>query len=397
MNIRCIKCKGRGHCGRKFCPIASKIGSQKRLNTAAKQDFFGAAPNVFIGRYGYPNINVGLLSTEDYNHHDAPLHWSANDYQIQQVIDLRTSLVNSTFHTNIKSFNDRMLGMSQEVSLSTKPVDVEINLEKKPFFRLSFNQDTMPHGPSVKLKKATIAENPKIPHKVDRIVSDYDLKAADAVGMLRNQHDEHYLTKVLSVGNLGVRTERKLVPTRWSITAVDDIIGKQLTDEIKRYPESDFLAFFGGYLGNYYLVLFFPNCWSYELFETVVGERTSFSTDHEFYNGRKDYADNTAGGYYAARHAILERLSGMKRQAGVLALRFITNEYWAPLGVWVVREATRNSMKSKPIEFGSKELMLKYTEAFIRKKFNFDVSTLLRQSKLLDYMKRQKRIGDFQS
>ena len=378
MNIQCIKCKGRGHCGRPYCAIATKITSQKKLNRSAKQDFFGEAPNVFIGRYGYPNINIGILSTEQYDCHDAPLVWSRNDYQIQQVIDLRTALVNSTFRTSVRSFNDKMLEISREVSLAAKPVDVEISLNKRPHFHLSFNQDTLPHGPRVGLRKARITDNPKIPHKVDRAVSDPHLKAADAIKSLRKQFDEHYLTKVFSVGNFGVKTERRLVPTRWSITAVDDII-----------------AYFGGYLGNYYLILFFPSCWSYELFETIVGERVSFATDHEFYDGRKSYAHNTAGGYYAARHAILEKLASIKRQAGVLALRFITSEYWAPLGVWVVREATRRSMSSKPIGFGSKELILKYAKAFVKKKFNFNLDTLLRKSRLLDHMHNQRRLRDF--
>ncbi len=395
MNIRCIKCKGRGFCGRPVCAIASKITSQKRVNLKAKQDFFGESPNIFVGRYGYPDINVGILSTEHYQDHDAPLTWSAKDYQIPQVIDKRTALINSNFNTHIRSFDDRMLELSQEVSLARRPVDIEINLNKRPNFSLNFNQDTMPHGPNVKLKRARLTENPKIPHKVDKVVSDHHMKATEAVSRLRKSFDEHYLTKILSVGNLGMRKDRKLVPTRWSITAVDDMVGKQLTDEVKRYPESDYLAYFGGYLGNYYLILLFPYCWSYELFETIVGERTSFSTDHEFNEGRKSYADNTAGGYYATRHAVLERLSRMKRQAGVLALRFITSEYWAPLGVWVVREATRKSMSSKPIEFGSRELMLKYAKAFAKKRFNFDLDTLLSQSRLLDRMERQKRLVDF--
>ncbi len=395
MNVQCIKCKGRNLCGRKFCAISSKITSQKALNQNSKQDFFGAAPNIFIGRHGYPDVNVGLLSTEKYANHDAPLLWSKDNYQIQQIIDLRTSLINSSFSANVRSFNDRFLELSQEVSLASKPVDVEVNLNKKPFFNINFNQDTMPHGPNVRLKKARITENPKIPHKVDKVVSDIDLKASDAIAMLRKDYDENYLTKVLSVGNLGVKTERKLVPTRWSITAVDDIVGKQMIDDVKKHPTSDYLSFFGGYLGNYYLVLMFPHVWSYELFETVVGENSSFSTDFEGYAGRKDYADNTAGGYYAARHAILEQLSKMKRQSSVLALRFITNEYWAPLGLWVVREATRKSVQSKPIEFGSKELMLKYAQTFVKKKFGFDISALIRQSRLLDMIDRQKTLKEF--
>ena len=395
MNIQCIKCKGRGFCGRKFCAVATKVSSQKRLNESAKQDFFGAAPNIFIGKYGYPDVNVGLLSTEQYNDHDAPLVWKTNNYQIQDIIDLRTGLINSSFRTNIKSFDDKMLELSQEVSLSSKPVDVEVNLSKKPFFNIRFNQDSAPHGPNVRLKKARLTENPKIPTKVDRMVSDTGLKAADAIAALRKDFDEHYLTKVFSVGNLGVKSERKLVPTRWSITAVDDIIGKQMIDEVKKCKESDYLAFFGGYLGTYYLILMFPNCWSYELFESVVGDTGPPMTDYEPYGGRKEYADDTAGGYYAARHAILEKLCSIKRQAGVLALRFITNEYWAPLGVWVCRESVRNAMQNKPIAFGSEELMLKYARVLINKKFGCDIEGIMRMSKLFDSLHKQKRICEF--
>jgi len=31
-----------------------------------------------------------------------------------------------------------------------------------------------------------------------------------------------HLQKLLSVGTLGLKTQRKMVPTRWSITATDD-------------------------------------------------------------------------------------------------------------------------------------------------------------------------------
>lgn len=391
----CIKGKGR-HKNNSFCPICHKVYSQKKVNLNAKQDFFGNAPNVFVGKYGYPNVNVGLLGVEQYNNHDNPLLWSKENYQIPRIVDLRTQLVNSNFNTNIKNFNDKFLEISQEVSMSKKPVDVEINLDKKPNFRSSFNQVAMPHGPRVKLKKAQITENPKIPRAVDKAVSDSDWKAADALKYLHKKElDEHYLTKIFSVGNLGVKTQRKLVPTRWSITAVDDTLGKQQIDEIKKFPESDYLAYFGGYLGNYYLILCFPDVWSYELFETVIGERSAFGTDYESYDGRKTYADNTAGGYYAARLAILERLMKSRRQSSVLALRFITPEYWAPLGVWVVREASRNAMNSRPINFASEELMLNYARLLLKKKFNYDLDTLLRESKLYNRMKTQLRLRSF--
>jgi len=347
-----------------------KIGAQKKVNIEAKQDFFGQSPNVFVGRFGYPNINVGVLSVEQYEEHDNPLLWSKENYDIAKIINLRSSLINSNFKAQVTGFKERFMELSKEVGMAEKPVDLEIGLSKKPVFSLSFNQDTMPHGPNVELKKARITENPKIPGIVDKAVDDVDLKASLAINSLYKKNiDEHYLTRLLSIGTLGVKKQRKLVPTRWSITAVDDTLAKQMISEVKDYNIHDYTAFFGGHLGNYYVVLFFPEVWSYELFETYAGKSTwhdseevTTMTDYEGYDGRKDYASNTVGGYYAARLAVLEYLKKVKRQSSVLLLRFITGEYYAPLGVWVVREAVRKTMANKPLVFDSKELMLKYAQ-----------------------------------
>ena len=65
-------------------------------------DFFGnSPPAVFVGRFGYPKVNVGILSTTNYNHNDDPKYWANNDTDIQDIIDLRSNLINSQFQTNI--------------------------------------------------------------------------------------------------------------------------------------------------------------------------------------------------------------------------------------------------------------------------------------------------------
>ena len=81
----------------------------------------------------------------------------------------------------------------------------------------------------------------------------------------------------------------------------------------------------------------------------------------------------------------------------VLALRFITGEYAVPLGVWVVREAVRKVMKNRPIEFASRELMLKYAGILIKKKFSYDVNNLLKNSILLRNIKHQTKLNKFLS
>ena len=84
-----------------------------------------------------------------------------------------------------------------------------------------------------------------------------------------------------------------------------------------------------------------------------------------------------------------------KRQASILALRFITDEYYMALGVWAVRQATRHALKSKPITFSDKNLMMKYAKLLIKKKFNFDLDYLITKSKLLSKIKHQKKLVQF--
>lgn len=399
MNIQCVSCKGRKLCGRPFCPIIAKVSSQKKVSISLKQDFFGKTPNIFIGRHGYPDINVGILSTEQYDNHDNPLKWSRDDYSINKVIDLRSSLINSNFNANVKSFNNRLLDLSKEVGLSKKEVDIEINLNKKPTANISFQQETMPHGPSVKVKQAKITENVRVPTIVDKLTSDTDLKSTNSIAKLYEKgFDEHYITKLFSTSNLGQKTERKLVPTRWSITAIDDNIGKSLITEIRTYKTKSHKAYFGSHLGNYFLILEFPDIWFYELFEIFAGNKQpaqSFATDFENIYGRTSYASNTAGGYYASRLAVLEHLKQTKTQAASMVIRLITDEYWAPLGVWVVREATRKSASSKPLEFSSEELMLNWATLYLKKHFNFNLKNIINSSQYLNQQKKQKKLFDF--
>jgi DNA repair protein NreA len=407
MQPLCLKCKGRGFCGRKFCPIYAKSQAAFKVQEMLESsDFSSSSPAPFVGHYGYPDVNVGILSPakveEKAELYDAPNYWAKHNFQIPRIVDLRSSLINSRFRMNIRK-KEKFLSLSQEIGMASKPVDVEISVQEKPKFRLKMDSYNAPMGPNAILKKAEITSNPKIPRQVEKVVDDIDLKAKNAILYLHEKKfNENFLTKLLSIGNIGLKKDRKLVPTRWSITATDDMISKQIISEIKDYNTADYLAFFGSYLGNYYLVLCFPDPWSYELFETYmpktswnVDEKINFMTDYESYNGRKTYAENCAGGYYAARLAIAEKLAEIKRQSSVLVLRFITGDYAVPLGVWVVREAARKAMKSRPIEFSSKELMLKYVEALVKKKFGCDANKILKNSILLKQLKNQKKLSNF--
>jgi DNA repair protein NreA len=408
---RCLFCKAespRGFCGRPQCPYLAR--SQSMFRVAEKlpkgTNIAAQSPAPFIGRVGYPHVNVGVLApidpVGDVELYDHPRFWAKNEYSINKVVDMRSSLLNSRAVADVHS-REKVLDVIREVGMAAKPVDLEINLVEKPTFSLNVNMTSAPHGPNAQLKSVDITSNPKIDKKVDRVVSDVDWKAGDALNYLyEHNYDENFLSRLLSVGDVGIQTNRKLVPTRWSITATDDILGKERIAKIKELNTTEHICFFGSYLGNYYLIMFFPDPWSYELFEAYLPKGSNyhtnppnFATDYESFEGRKAYASETAGGYYAARLPILDKLVQMNAQASVLVLRFITDEYTIPLGVWVVREATRKAILSQPLYFGSRELMVKYAKIFVEKKFGVDAGIFFSKSILLQKISTQSKLSSW--
>ena len=290
----------------------------------SKEDFSGTTPSVFVGKFGYPNISVGILSPperrDDAWLYDAPKFWADNSFEIKRIVSLRSSLLNSKFNSQVKQQNNKLLDLAKEVAMSYKPVDVDVSLEKMPSLKSSLNDVTMPFGTSAQMKKFTLESNPKINVKVEKAVGDTDLKANEAIyNLYESGITEHSITGLLSIGNLGVKTSRKLVPTRWAITATHDSLGKQLIKEVKDFQTGAYTLYYGSYLGNYFLVLSFSDAWSYELFEMFVpnnynGSELNYTNDYEPYEGRKDYAENCTGGYYASRLSVLEHLKLIKKQ-----------------------------------------------------------------------------------
>ena len=378
------------------------LGSVSNLNTTSP-------PSVFIGsKLRYPAVNVGILSPLESDEnawvYDNAKYWANNNFSIKDVVNLRENLLNSRFKGNVNDVRqekNKFVEIAQQIALGSKPVDVEIQLKRNIGFNFRKDKIATPQGLSGELKKAKITGNVKIERKVDKVIND-DIKAVKGIEYLyKNKFSEYVLSKILSVGVLGLKKDKKLVPTRWSITATDDMIGKKLIEKIKSYKWiENYELFFGEFMGNCYLVMLLPNVWSYELFELYLpgsswnpGNKMKASTDFESYGGRKNYASNTAGGYYASRLPILEYLEKEKKQASVLVVRLELPSYWASLGVWVVRESVRKALANKKLEFNDLKELIDSSEKIGMIKFGYDPKKILKTSKLLEQIKTQTNLG----
>lgn len=318
---------------------------------------------------------------------------------IQDVISSRSQLVRANTGINVKkarSPDNPLIERSQELALSKKPVDTEAWFNKPITNKLKFDNVLTPMGPSGDLKKFDIAENPTVPKKVDYLVYDEDALAKDVVSELWDGNiPADHISRLLSIGLLG--QERKLVPTRWSITAVDDMVGKDLLKEIRDYPQlSEVTVLSGGVFGNHFEIILIPRMFSFELIEVWMprtvwsGGSTWIEADHEDFGGKSKYS-NLAGGYYAARLGALEYLRSIRRQATIFMVREIRPEYWAPLGVWVVREGVREAFNREPEKFESVDRAL----ADISTRLKTPSSEWMQKAALLPEVRFQRTLDSF--
>jgi len=336
---------------------------QQRVERRVDDSVFGStAPSIFVGRSSYPNVSAGVLApvadpgrAADF---ETSGEWYRRGYTIDDVFQARTNLLNSAQRADVENVHDAwdgFLGVQREVAIADRPVDVEVGLDGRPEVDLSVGPDDVatPTGPRATATGAELAENPSVPRPVEYVLADDDWSAEGAMTYLYERgFDVYDVNTVLSAGALGKGENRRLVPTRWSITAVDDTVGKYLRGRIRNAPSVDETrVYYNEYLGNRYWVVLAPGDWEFELVEMKAGGSVwnpegrgyRLSSAHETARGRSGYVEETAGAYYAARLGVLERLADRDRQAKTMVFRHVTEDYWGPAGVWQVRESVRNA------------------------------------------------------
>lgn len=392
----CTICKGdKLLCGKSECPILAKYRSLLKIRSYLGEEMEGSSPpSIFVGRKGYPKVDVGPLSppfTGDTGFMDMPEKWSSMD--IHDFIEMRISLVRAKKTVDVRKVDDRYVTALQEMILSEKPVDVEERFIKRPNYSLPLGDEIPPYGPSGELERLRIY--PGITDfKIQKIYDDTDISASDAIMELyRMGENVSRIQRVLSTGMLGIGKYRKLVPTRWSITAVDSTISDRLLQEIKHMETIDKIEVYESRrMENIFVVILFPRNWAYELVEgwypgtlwNPYSKEIFILSDHEFYEGRKDYAE-IGGCYYSARLAVAEHLIKRRKQAMAVVLREALPSYILPVGVWNVRENVRNALYSSPILFDDIHSALNHVFSI----FHIPGERWLMNSKLLDFVLHQ--------
>jgi len=356
--MRCAECKGKGMCGLPRCPIVSRFHAQVAMKPTSS--YQGSSPSVFIGSYGWPDMHGGPLLIND---SDNPPDWLSQNFGMEEIVSIRARTIRG--RSALHAVADNL----QEIALSAIPLDVDVAFEKPVTFSLNFDGTIAPVGFTGSVKKMDVLGNARVERVVDRITSDTDIGATDAcVGLRGSSIDVYQIANLMTAGLLGKR--RTFVPTRWAITAVDDTLSIQLKKEIARYPPIEEIHLFTGEIfGNRIVCILVPGDWKYEMIE-IWGRRTLWAGEEEVIvqdregMTKKGYSP-ISGAYYSARLAACEYLKNVQRSARVIVIRSISRDYWAPLGTWVIREATRKAMTNPPVICESSDAAVRQASAIL--------------------------------
>ncbi len=347
-------------------------------------------PSVFVGSYNYPKVFVGPMVPPmhgDTSLLDSPEKWKGKT--LEDIVNFRLNLIRGIQKIPIGQTEGRYIENLQEIAMSSKPTDLDLTFRKSPSANISLDGESAPFGPIGEIKSAKFSGTSSS-KPIEKTFYDKDLKAQDAVLNLYNSGiDISKIQKCFSIGMLG--KNRKLVPTKWSITATDDIICNYLTEEILNYSLIDSCkVFFYAHLGNIFTVVLFPHRWIYEMVEAWYSNGIlGFGSDSEDARGI-NHPPAIAGAYFAAKLGVLEYMSKKKIQAGVVILREIRPEYAIPVGVWQVREGIREAMKQNP------EISDDFDSALLLASSKMSISKFewLSHGKIMGLM-RQKTLSDF--
>lgn len=352
-------------------------------------------PAIFVGKWNYPRVFVGPLIPPQHGDTqvmDLPEEWITNGKSVEDVVNFRLSLVRGKEAVNVKDIHSKPVQSLQEIALAKKSLELDAEFKRKPRGGF-FHEDIQPFGPSAPLKEVKLTENVRWNLQLEKAYYDTDLRARDAmIEVYEKGLFVSSIQKALSVGAFGLGKNRKLVPTRWSITAVDDTVSLHLLEKVKTYPVIDsYQVFEVNVFNNAFYILLIPTDWQYEFLETFIGilgnEKVLFSSWEPF-QGRKEYAE-IGGCYYACRMSILSKLEEMKRLAGAIVFRESYPGY-IPTGVWLVRQSVRESLRNTPLIFSDMSSALNYISGKLWLPFSRyrEKSVLLKQSVLTNFLTR---------
>ena len=235
-------------------------------------------PSVFVGSYNYPRVYAGPMLPPihgDTSIFDNPEGWGG--LRLGDILRLRLGMIRGIKPIRVGNTSDRYVQGLQEVALSLKPSESDVvfdgRVENTAHAISRIESDALdtsvPFGPVGVVQSARFSGLSAPSRQIQNAYYDTDMSASEAMMTLYDSGIAmSAIQRCLSIGMLGGRQNRRLVPTKWSITAADSVISAKLLSDVIEYDLVDSCRVFcNAHLGNIFAIVLFPRRWMFELVE----------------------------------------------------------------------------------------------------------------------------------
>ncbi len=361
---------------------------QKGLKPTKELEGYGST--ALVGEKNYPQLKVYNVSNED--KHSS--FFNTNKIVKQNYSDIvklkAKNILGNTNNIYVKKTNTKVLEEIQDVYKARNAVEFTSNFDKE----LKFNKPVLNKlsgvlGTKNELLNIILNENASTSKQIEKYTQT-DIKSKEAIiSLYEKGTNEAQIINLLALGNFGIQLNKKIVPSRWAITAYDKTIENYLYKKILDYKLiQDYEIYFHSDKGNSFLIILSPDNYSSEFVE-FMNNGWSASDYVSIDNKLKKVEPDTAGGFYATKLAINEYLDNRKRQCQYIGIRLI-EDYDVPLGVVFVRESVRQAMKNRLFKTSN----LKDLDLFLKHKFSKYYDYYI-TSQTLKEKARQKKLRDY--
>lgn len=367
---------------------------QKTLKPTKEIEGYGTAP--IVGEKNYPFLQIHNSSNED----------KANNFMnsgeivkqgYKEIFHLKAkNILGSTQNTHIRRTTDRINNEIIDIYKSKKAIEFNSTFEKElKFDKVLSNKVSGIMGSKNELESLNATENTSTNKQIEKYESN-DAKAKEAVIKLyEHGENEQQIIHLLALGIFGVSINKKLVPSKWAITAYDTMIQNHLHKKILKYnPINQYEVYYYQNKSDTHVNILLPDHYmgthTEDWANSYSDEWNGFNVDW-FNNANKLSTPKAlnAGGYYATKIALNEHLNSRKKQAAAIMIRRI-RDYDVPLGVVFVRECVRESFKNQVFKTSS----FSELDNFIKTKFPDHYKHFI-NSKVLKEQKKQMKLNKF--
>lgn len=311
-------------------------------------------PGLYVETTRYPILQAGILASTEplewLSIYDHPESWRGMDRET--ILSMRRHLYSLVLPIDAREMQPKdHIETLQTISLSVAPVALGVEVGTLPPRHLGSQFGSqLPTSPVVNVRSLEILSNPEISKVAERI-TEKDIPAADAIWQLLDyEYSLEQVVRLMSIGLLGRKKNRRIIPMRSAYKAViDSFIDRSIMELIDRPYTDDIQLYLGRVCNDSFTIVIRPgeprvDYLKIEDYESGCTRGTSFeSTDIPTTDAKTSiYADHAR--FSAYRHMLADA-----KQSHIIIFHHSNQQRNRILGPWVIRAGVQEALQSSHV------------------------------------------------